>query len=89
MGLFDDFEGFDVQEERRIGQNKGEEIKLIKQVSKKISLKQDAAQIAADLVEDEAHIQEIYDIAIKYDPDYDPDAIYNELMHNDKHLVKN
>nr|WP_297708660.1 hypothetical protein [uncultured Butyrivibrio sp.] len=26
MGLFDGWEGFDVQEERRIGQTKGEEI---------------------------------------------------------------
>ncbi len=32
MGLFDEFKGFDVQEERR----NGEEIKLIKLVCKKI-----------------------------------------------------
>ncbi len=84
MGLFDDWEGFDVQEERR----NGEEIKLIKQVSKKISLKQDAGKIAADLVEDEDHIKRIYDIAIKYAPDYDPEKIYNELISKNKAIVK-
>ncbi len=87
MGLFDGWEGFDVQEERRIGQTKGEEIKLIKQVCKKLSLGQDIFQIASDLVEAPDHIQEIYGIAVKYAPEYDSEKIYNELT-NKNNLVK-
>ncbi len=40
MGLFDEWQGFNVQEERR----NGEEIKLIKQVCKKIQLGQKTAE---------------------------------------------
>lgn len=79
MGLFDDWEGFDVQEERRIGQIKGEEIRLIKLVTKMLTLGWDVSKTADLFDENESHIQSIYDIAKKYAPDYDPEKIYNEL----------
>ncbi len=85
MGLFDEWQGFDVQEERR----NGEEIKLIKLVCKKIHKKKTPHEIAEELDEDDVnHIQEIYDIALKYAPDYDPEKIYNELV-KEKELVNN
>ncbi len=88
MGLFDEWQGFNVQEERLIGQTKGEEIKLIKMICKKITLNWDALKIADFFDEAPEHIQEIYDIALKYAPDYDPEAIYNELS-SKKELIEN
>ncbi len=79
MGLFDEWEGFDVQKVDRIGQDKGKTKKLIEIVSKKIALGQDSEQIARDLIEDERYIQSIYDVAIKYAPEYDSEEIYAEL----------
>ena len=75
MGLFDGWQGFDVQEERR----NGGEIKVIQQVCAKISMGQDVAQIAKDLVEEESHIQSIYDVASKFAPNYDAEKIYEEM----------
>ncbi|MBQ6587253.1 MAG: hypothetical protein IJI01_01080 [Butyrivibrio sp.] len=75
MGLFDEFKGFDVQEERR----NGEEIKLIKLVCKKIIKGHVPEIIAEELDEDEEHIKRIYDAALKYAPDYDADKIFEEL----------
>ncbi len=73
-----------MQEEKR----NGEEIQLIKQVCKKMQLGQNSSQIASDLVEDINHIQEIYDVALTHAPDFDPEAIYNELSRK-KELIQN
>lgn len=77
--LFEGFKGINVMEERKIGQNKGEETKLIKMVCKKLSLGQSVEQIALDLIEDEAIVGEISSVAAKYAPDYDVEAIYMDL----------
>ena len=82
MALFDDWEGFDVQEERR----NGEEIKLIKQVCKKMQKGQAVEKIAEDLMEDEEYIQQIYDTTLKFAPDYDVETIFEALPK--KELVK-
>ena len=82
MALFDDWEGFDVQEERR----NGEEIKLIKQVCKKMAKGQAVEKIAEDLMEDEDYIQQIYDKALKFAPNYDAERIFEALPK--KELVK-
>ncbi len=83
MGLWDEWHGFDVQEERRIGEErgveKGEIKKVIKQVCKKMEIGTEPLQIASDLMEDEDYISKIYNIALKYAPDYDPEKIYEEL----------
>ncbi len=77
MGLFEEFKGFDVQAERK----KGEELKLIKMVCKKLNLGQPPDQIAEDLEEDQPHIQSICDIASSFAPDYDAEKIYDQLTH--------
>ena len=79
VGLFEEFKGFDVQEERRKGEDIGAEKKLIKQVCKKLNLGQLPEQIAEDLVEDEDHIQEICNVASEFAPDYDAEKIYEKL----------
>ena len=79
MGLFDEWQGFDVQEERRIGRDMGEEIKLIKQVCSKITKGWDVSKIADLFEEDEAHIQSICDTAANFAPDYDAEKIYAEM----------
>ena len=84
MGLFDGWQGFDVQEERKIGRGIGEEIKLIKQVCCKLDRGQSVKQIAVDLIEDEEHIKLISEVASKYAPDYDVDKIYNELHRSEQ-----
>ena len=82
--LFANFKAtIDVQEERRIGRNIGEEIKLIKQVCAKSTRGQSVEQIATDLLEDEAEVQKIIDVARGYAPDHDADKIYNELHNNE------
>ena len=82
--LFEGFKGINVMEERKIGQNKGEETKLIKMVCKKLSLGQSVEQIALDLIEDEAIVGEISSVAAKYAPDYDVEAIYMDLKTAEK-----
>lgn len=58
-------------------------------VCKKIHKKKTPHEIAEELDEDDVnHIQEIYDIALKYAPDYDPEKIYKELV-KEKKLVNN
>ena len=84
MGLFDDFEGFDVQEERC----NGKKIKLIEQVCKKMAKGKLPEQIAEDLEEEVSSIQEIYDIANNFSPDYDAEKIYSALS-DSKSLVNN
>ena len=75
MGLWEGWHGFNVQEERR----NGEEIKLIKLVCSKITKGWDVNKIADLFDEEEAHIQSIYDVAVKFAPDYDSEKIYEEL----------
>lgn len=85
MGLWDEWHGFNVQEERK----KGEEIKLIKLVCAKKSMRQTVEQISLDLLEDEEHIREICDVSEKFAPDYDAEKIYDELTSRKKELVSN
>ena len=61
------------------GLEKGLEIKLIKLVCKKIINGKLPEQIADELDEAEDHIQEIYDIALKFAPDYDSEKIFDAL----------
>lgn len=74
--LFEGFRGINVIEERK----NGEEIKLIKQISKKILKGMSAEEIAESFEEPLDYVKEIYDIAVKYAPGYDVDEIYHELV---------
>lgn len=77
--LFESFEAYDVQETRRVSKAEGEELKLIKQVCKKIQKKNSVSEIADMLEEEKEVIREIYDISIKFAPDYDAEKILEEL----------
>ena len=91
MGLWDEWHGFDYQEVSRVseekGIEKGEVLKVIKLVCRKMAIGKSPSQISSDLMEDEDQIRQIYDIALKYAPDYDPEKIYEELSEN-KDLVE-
>ena len=79
--LFEGFKWINVIEERRIGQIKGEDIRFIKQVCKKLAKGKDVLTIVSDLEADDEmeKIQRIVDIAQKYAPDYDIEKIYDEF----------
>ena len=87
MGLFDDWEGFDVQEERRIGAKRGKKEVLIQQVCKKLRKQKDCKTIADELEADISEIKEIVDIAEKYKPEYDVEKILEELLAKDMETV--
>ena len=53
---------------------------LVKLVCKKLRKSKTAAEIAEDLEEDINEITRICRVVEKYAPDYDTEAIYNELM---------
>ena len=73
----------DGRKEGRIeGRDEGSTKRLIDQVCKKL-VKGKTIEIIADEVEEETKaIKPIIDIAVKYAPDYDVDAIYDELIKN-------
>lgn len=75
MGLFDGWQGFDVQEERRVGSEK----KLIEQICHNHSKGTNIDVIVDVLGEDEDYVKEIYEIVSCHAPDYDVDKIYEEL----------
>ena len=86
MALFDDWEGFDVQKERRNGEQK----KLIQIVGKKMSVGQSPEKIADDLMEDTELIKKIYDVLENMGTDCDIDTIFLELEKNkDKTVASN
>ena len=62
------------------GQARGEELKLIKQVCRKLSKSKTPVEIAEDLEEDPLEIERICIAAAPYAPDYDSEAIYNALQ---------
>ena len=57
-------------------EQRGEQKKLISLISKKITKGKTPEVIADELEEEEAVIQEIYDIALAFALDYDCNAIY-------------
>lgn len=86
MALFDGWQGFDVQEERK----NGEEIKLIKMVRNKQKQGWDVKKIADAFDEEEKHIQEICDVLSIHDSDFEADKIFEEITKNRKeNLVEN
>ncbi len=86
--LFDSFEAYDVQETRKIsreeGREEGRKEQLIELVCRKIKRNYTVSDIAEMLEERPDTIQEIYDVAIKYAPEYDSKAILAELQANRK-----
>ncbi len=84
MGLWDDWEGFDYQKAVKTGEAK----QLVKLVCKKVSKGKLPDQIAEELDEDDTkYIKEIYEIAMKYAPEYDAEKVFEELTKKEE-LVK-
>ena len=75
--LFEGFRGINVIEERK----NGELIKLIKQVCRKLAKGKDIAVMVDELEADDAsEIENIVRVARGFEPDYDIDAIYDEIV---------
>ncbi len=73
--LFEGWEGFDVQEERRVGYD----MRLIDLVCKKMIKGIDAESIAEAVEEPLDYVKSIIAVAKKYAPDYDAESIRLEL----------
>ena len=61
------------------GIEKGRTDLLVSQICKKLSRGLTIDRIAKELEEDPEHISRIYDIALKYAPDYNPESVLKEL----------
>ena len=68
------------EEGREEGRKEGEAKKLVSQVCRKLSKGKSAEVIAEELEEDISEVQRIYDVAVKYAPDYDVQKIVKKLM---------
>lgn len=72
--LFEGWEGFDVQEERRVGSD----IHLINLICKKLKRDMEPEKIAEEVEESLEYVQGIIEVAQKYAPDYDAEKIREE-----------
>ena len=61
------------------GIEKGRTDLLVSQICKKLSRGLTIDRIAKELEEAPEHISRIYDIALKYAPDYNPESVLKEL----------
>ncbi|MCR5701678.1 MAG: Rpn family recombination-promoting nuclease/putative transposase [Lachnospiraceae bacterium] len=71
---WDEFYDLDIAEAREAG----EITKLLKLLCKKLAKGKDLEQIADDLEEDVDTIKPLYDVAVKFSPDYDVEKIFEE-----------
>ncbi|MDD6201698.1 MAG: hypothetical protein PUB13_01955 [Lachnospiraceae bacterium] len=69
-----------LEQGKEIGKETGEKKKLLEQVCKKMQKGLTVHEIADMLEEPEERIQEICDIAEKYAPEYNTDAILKEFL---------
>ncbi len=87
MGLFDNWEGFDVQKEQKIGERRGEKKgekngerkTMIELVCKKLQSGKSAKTIAKEIERSESFSRKVIKVARKYYPDYDVQKIFDEL----------
>lgn len=68
-----------LQEFYNDGIAEGKDLKLIEQVCRKVAKGKDISQIAEELEEDANTIKKIYDVAIKFAPDFDMSKIYEMI----------
>ena len=76
MALFDNYVGFDVQEEWR----KSREKTIVEQVCKKLKRGLTLEAIATETEENIEYIKEICEIACRPEMNYDVDMVFNELQ---------
>jgi hypothetical protein len=67
------------QEEREKGEQRGDLLRLIKQICKKMIKGVAPFEIADAVEEDVAYVEQIYNIAERYMPDFDYIEIYKEV----------
>ncbi|MCR4792261.1 MAG: hypothetical protein K5871_05895 [Lachnospiraceae bacterium] len=65
--------------EKKLSREEGFELHLISGICKKIKRGKSVSEIAEDLDEDEATVSTIYEMALKFAPDYDPEEIQMAL----------
>ena len=82
MALFDNYVGFDVQEEWR----KSREKTIVEQVCKKLKRGLTLEAIATETEENIEYIKEICEIACRPEMNYDVDMVFNELQ-NKRNIV--
>lgn len=78
--LFDSFEAYDVQETRRVSKIEGAKSHLVKQVCRKLKKALSVEEMAEQLEEDVNEIRQIYEVAVRYAPDFDIDKITEEVL---------
>ena len=88
MGFFDWDEELWKKTQREVGREEGNMLRLISIICKKLVKGKSVDVIADELKEDEATIKDICDIAVKYAPDYDAEAICKEYMEKMKEAEK-
>ncbi len=71
--------GDKIDREKRVSFYEGQKRILIKQICKKLTKGMSISEIADDLETDEAEIARICEVADKFAPEYDQDAIFEEL----------
>ncbi len=87
MALFDNYKGFDVQEERRKGERKGERTgertgerkMLISLICAKLAKGKSSKVIAMEVEKSVSFVNKIKKVAMKYAPNYDVQLIFEEL----------
>ena len=62
----------------------GESSKLIEQICKKLRKGLSPEQIAEDLEEDLNIVQDIYEVALAFAPDYDKEKVFSEWKQKDE-----
>ena len=76
------------EEGRQEGRQEGEWLALLRMVCRKLAKGKSVDMIADELEEDEETIKEICEVAKKYAPDYDAEAICKEFMEKMKEVEK-
>ena len=61
------------------GEIKGDYMRLVSQICKKMKMNQSLEKIAEDLVEEVSVIEPIYNMAKNYAPDYDPKEVFKQM----------
>ncbi len=79
MALFDDWEGFDVQKERKIGEKNGAEKQNIKLICRILAQGWDTSKISDLLGIDVDYVEKVSEIVSNNQLNDDVDAIFNEL----------
>lgn len=65
-----------------VGKEEGDLYRLVSLICKKMKMNQSLEKIAEDLLEENSVIEPLYLAAEKFAPDYDPDAVFRQIVLN-------